>query len=215
MAGAGLSGAAPGGPGAGVGVHDGSARIGPNAITQLAAALEARHGAAFTGRILESAGLGRYREAPPAAMVPESEVTSLHVALRAALDPAGCATVCRDAGERTGDYLLANRIPRAAQAVLRLLPAPLASRALLAAIGRHAWTFAGSGRFTAEPGTPLVLSIRGCALCRGAALGAPGCVYYAATFERLYRALVAPAARVSEVSCEACGADACRFEVRW
>jgi divinyl protochlorophyllide a 8-vinyl-reductase len=195
--------------------HVGSARIGPNAITQLAAALEARLGPARTAGVFEAAGLGRYRAAPPAAMVPESEVTDLHRALRAALDPDEREAVCRDAGERTADYLLAHRIPRPVQRILRLLPARLASRALLAAISRHSWTFAGSGRFGVEPGNPLLLSIRGCALCRGASVDAPDCAYYAATFERLYRVLVSPRARAREVDCEARGATACRFEIRW
>ena len=51
---------------------------------------------------------------------------------------------------RTGDYLLAHRIPKPVQALLKRLPAPLAARVLLAAITRHAWTFAGSGRFEAH-----------------------------------------------------------------
>jgi len=46
-----------------------------------------------------------------------------------------------------------NRIPRAAQLVLRLLPAAPAGRILAGAIVRNAWTFAGSGRFrVAAPG---------------------------------------------------------------
>ncbi len=40
---------------------------------------------------------------------------------------------------------------------------------------------------------------------------APLCDYYAATFERLFRALVHPRAVVVETACEACGADACRW----
>ncbi|WP_235823343.1 4-vinyl reductase [Azohydromonas sediminis] len=43
----------------------------------------------------------------------------------------------------------------------------------------------------------------------------PACDFYAATFERLFRALVHPRASVAETACEACGDDACRFEVRW
>ena len=39
--------------------------------------------------------------------------------------------------------------------------------------------------------------------------------YYAATFERLFRRSSHPRATVTEAACEACGAYACRFEIRW
>ena len=191
------------------------ARIGPNAITQVAAALQERYGPERAASVLLEAGLGGYLVSPPAGMVPEFEVVALHRVLRAGLETEQREAVCRDAGERTADYLLANRIPRPVQALLRLLPAPLASRALLAAISRHAWTFAGSGHFVATAGNPVRLSIEGCALCRGAVFDSPGCSYYAATFERLYRVLVSPRARAREVACQGCGAPACRFEVEW
>lgn len=196
-------------------VGAGCARIGPNAITQVAAALDARVGSQRSAGVFEAAGLSRYRAAPPAAMVPESEVTALHRALRESLAADEREAVCREAGELTGAYLLAHRIPRPVQALLKVLPAAVASRILLAAIARHAWTFAGSGRFTVARGDRLLLSIEGCALCRGAAAERPDCGYYAATFERLFRTLVSPGSRVREVACEACGAPACRFEVRW
>jgi divinyl protochlorophyllide a 8-vinyl-reductase len=52
-------------------------------------------------------------------------------------------------------------------------------------------------------------------LCRDLSTDTPACVYYAATFERLFRELVHRHSRVIEVACEACGAEACEFEVRW
>lgn len=196
-------------------MDDHPARIGPNAITQVTAALRARCGPERAAAVLREAGLGRYLDSPPAAMVPESEVVDLHEVLRAGLEEDLRESIGRDAGERTADYLLANRIPRAVQALLKLLPAPLASRVLLAAISRHAWTFAGSGQFVATAGNPVQLSIEGCALCRGAVFDSPGCSYYAGTFERLFRVLVSPRARAREVACQGCGAPACRFEVEW
>jgi divinyl protochlorophyllide a 8-vinyl-reductase len=41
------------------------------------------------------------------------------------------------------------------------------------------------------------------------------CDYYAATFERLFQALVDRGALVTETECEANGGSACNFEVRW
>ncbi len=100
--------------------------------------------------------------------------------------------------------------------MLRMLPAPLACRALLAAIRRHAWTFAGSGTFVAVAGRPTRLAITGNPLCHDEPRSdTPHCAYYAATFERLFRVLVHPRSTVIEVACEARGEDACRFEIAW
>ncbi len=190
-------------------------RIGPNAITRVAEVLRDRLGADGMARLFGLAGLAAYVDHPPQAMVDEAEVVRLHAVLRAALGTADAARVAREAGGRTGDYLLAHRIPKPVQALLKRLPAPLAARMLLGAITRHAWTFAGSGEFTATAGRPVRLTIRDNPMCRGLQSDVPACDFYAATFERLFRALVHPDARVVEVACEACGDDACRFEVRW
>lgn len=194
-----------------------AARIGPNAITRVAEALQALLGAAAARRVFERAQLAHYLAVPPSSMVDEAEVRRLHQALRADCDAATVRRVACLAGEHTGDYLLAHRIPRAVQVVLRALPSPLAVRVLLAAIGRHAWTFAGSGTFTAQPGRPLRLRIVHCPLCAGrtARAAVPQCDYYAATFERLLTRLVERRIRVVEVRCEAVGDDACEFEARW
>jgi divinyl protochlorophyllide a 8-vinyl-reductase len=191
------------------------ARIGPNAIVRVAEAVRAQAGEAAAARLFLRAGLADYLIHPPQHMVDEGEVAALHHALREAFDGERARRLSRSAGERTGAYLLAHRIPRPVQVLLRLLPAPLAARMLLSAIRRHAWTFAGSGRFWASAGRPVRLAIAGNPMCRGVLSAAPACDYYAATFERLFRALVHPRARVVEAACEAMGAPACRFEVRW
>jgi divinyl protochlorophyllide a 8-vinyl-reductase len=193
-------------------------RIGPNAITRVAEVLPARVGSSTTFALFERAGLAHYLRDPPEAMVAEAEVRQLHGVLREQLGAQEAANVARAAGLRTADYLLANRIPRPVQAVLKLLPARLAAQVLLAAIRRHAWTFAGSGHFSAEVGRaggPVVLHIQHNPLCLGLASDTPACDFYAATFERLFQVLVQRRSRVTEVACEACGAAECRFEIRW
>ncbi|RPH43025.1 MAG: bacteriochlorophyll 4-vinyl reductase [Burkholderiales bacterium] len=189
-------------------------RIGPNAITRIAQALRDEIGDAATRAVFARAALGGYLDAPPREMVDEAEVRRLHAEMGEAIGTVRAAGVAREAGTLTGDYLLARRIPGPAQAVLKRLPAALAERMLLAAVGRHAWTFAGSGRFTATPGAPTVVEIADNPLCRGIVADAPACHYHAATFERLWRTLVSPRARVVETACCACGAPACRFELR-
>jgi divinyl protochlorophyllide a 8-vinyl-reductase len=191
-------------------VDEAGARIGPNAVTRLAEALGAAAPAVFA-----AAGLAHRLATPPGSMVPEAEVTALHRALRVGFAPETADRIAREAGRRTALYLLAHRIPRPLQALLRRLPAGLAARVLLRAIGRHAWTFAGSGTFRVLPGTPPRFAIEHGPIARAGAAAHPVCGYYAATFETLCAALVSRRARVEEIACEAMGAPACVFALRW
>jgi divinyl protochlorophyllide a 8-vinyl-reductase len=193
----------------------GAARIGPNAISQVARALQGALGPESTRELMGRAGLGAYADDPPSRMVDEDEVIALHSAVRSRLAPKAARGVARAAGLATGDYLLAHRIPRFAQGLLRALPAALASRILVAAIARHAWTFAGSGHFEAHGARPVAISIGACPICRGALAAQPLCDYYAATFTRLFSRLVHPRARARETECMAAGAPACRFLIDW
>jgi divinyl protochlorophyllide a 8-vinyl-reductase len=190
-------------------------RIGPNAITRVGEALQHQLGAPIAERLFAQAGLSPYLGAPPQRMVDEGEAGRLHAVMRRELGPRVSAEVSREAGVATAEYLLARRIPMAVQVLLRGLPAPLAARLLLAAIHRHAWTFAGSGRFEAVAGRPTRLTIQDNPLCRGQSSEGPACAYYASTFEHLFRRLVHRRSRIEEVACEAAGADACVFEIRW
>jgi divinyl protochlorophyllide a 8-vinyl-reductase len=196
-----------------------SGQIGPNAITRMAEALNETGGAALRQQLFERAGLSYYLVQPPEHMVEQDEVRSLHLAVYGQLAPDQAAEVARTAGAATGNYLLAHRIPNPLQAVLKRLPASLAARVLLAAISRHAWTFVGSGRFVARPpawhAAGVMVTIHDNPLCSHRHSPVPVCHFHAATFERLFAALVHPATRVSEQHCEASGGDACCFEIRW
>ncbi|WP_051013526.1 putative photosynthetic complex assembly protein PuhE [Pararhodospirillum photometricum] len=191
------------------------ARIGPNAVIQVVRALRELGGPGDLERVFAAADLGRYLQSLPDHMIPEQEVTGLHHALREVLDPQLCERISRRAGQTTAEYLLANRIPKPIAFVLKRLPPALAARTLLGAIGRHAWTFAGSGHFSFEAGTPVRIRIQGSPLCRSIRADAPACAYYTATFEGLFRALVSPTSTVVETACGAMGAQACVFEITW
>lgn len=199
----------------GVATPPAGARIGPNAITQLAHALTDRLGPRQAYALFESADLAAWFSASPENMVDEDRVIRLHRVVHARLDAALATAVTRDAGWRTADYLLANRIPRPVQRLLSALPSGLASRILVSTIARHSWTFAGSGRFRVQSGRPLTLCIANCPLCRGAVGSGPLCDYYAGTFEGLYRALVSRRTVVTETACQALGDEACAFTVDW
>lgn len=188
------------------------ARIGPNSIVRVAEALAELQDADTRSRVFERAGLAQYLHRPPESMVDEREVAALHQALREILGIEQARRIGRDAGRRTGDYLLAVRIPAFAQRILKLLPARLAERALLKAIAGNAWTFAGSAAFSARPGRPTRLTLVGSRVCLGAHEREPLCDFYAGTFERLLRALVDPSTRVVEVQCQGKGDSECVFE---
>ena len=143
-------------------------RIGPNAITRVAEALRQSGPQERVERLFTQAGLAHYLAQPPEKMVDEREVTRLHRVLRDQLGIPAALAIARVAGVRTGDYLLAHRIPRAVQVLLKWLPARLASQILLNAIQRHAWTFAGSGELRVRKAYPPHLAIAGCCICQGA-----------------------------------------------
>lgn len=191
----------------GAAAQDAPHRIGPNAIIQVAEALRAQHGEAAARRVFGAAGLGRLLDRPPERMTDERTVFALHRALHALMPGQDAAHIAADAGRRTADYLLANRIPRMVQAVLRVLPARLAAPVLLRAISRNAWTFAGSGHVRVMRGNPAVIEIVANPVATGP------CHYHIAVFERLFRVLVHQHATVRETTCCAQGAAACQFEI--
>jgi divinyl protochlorophyllide a 8-vinyl-reductase len=187
------------------------ALIGPNAIIQMVEALRTVWGPEATRALLDSVGIAVYADAPPQRMLPQMQVAALHMRLHGQVDDRAYQSITRDAGLRTADYLLAHRIPRAAQWLLRRLPQAVAARLLCRAIARHAWTFAGSGAFSYTWTPGLVFRVRGNPLCSGIGSQVPVCHYYAATFERIFRVIVNDNWRVQELECEASGADACVF----
>lgn len=168
-----------------------ASRIGPNAVTRLAEVLTARHGAQAAADLFAAAGLSHHIAAPPERMVAEADVVALHRAL-AGRFPAEAEAIAADAGARTGAYLLANRIPKPVQAVLRVAPPWLAAKVLLAAVAKNAWTFAGSGVFEARAGGGADVAVRGGPFADPGEAAAPLRAFYAAVFEHLFRALVSP-----------------------
>ncbi len=182
-------------------------RVGPNAIIQLGAALRDRLGEEAAQRVFAGAGLQHMLADPPQDMVDQHHVAALNGALFDLLPAADARSLAAEAGRRTGNYILAHRIPGPAQAVLKALPPRFAARLLLRAIARSAWTFAGSGHFSYRPGSPSILEID------ANPLAMPGCVWHVAVFERLFSELVAKTVAVTHTQCCRDGAPRCRFIV--
>jgi len=185
----------------------GAGRVGPNAVIQLAGALADRLDRRTRDAVFTRAGLGALLARPPEAMVDERAVAGLFAALRAELPEGEAGAVLDEAGRRTADYIIAHRIPAPAQRLMAALPAFLGGRLLLGAIGRHAWTFAGSGAVRCGYGRPLTLAIA------PNPLASPGCAWHAAVLERLFRRLVDAGSAVAHGPCCARGDNVCAFEI--
>jgi divinyl protochlorophyllide a 8-vinyl-reductase len=192
-----------------------SPRVGPNAIIRVAEALAEEHGEDMARAVFASAGLSGWLDHPPGAMVPEADIAALHRALIAHLSEPEARGVAASAGRRTAAYLLANRIPRLVQVILKLLPAAPAARILLRAIGKHAWTFVGSGSFAVAHGPPVVVTITGGPLRAAGPAAAGVAAYYAATFEALFRALVHPRTTVAALRRATEATASCAFSLSW
>lgn len=158
--------------------------IGPNAVIQTAIALDAALGEEAARAIFAAGGLEAIYDDPPGRMVAEEIVVRLNRSIERKLGTAQARAVLAEAGRRTGAYVLENRIPSAAKALLRLLPAAFAQRLLLRAIKANAWTFAGSARIEVLPGDPARITLA------GNRIASPGGVWHAAVFETLFAALV-------------------------
>lgn len=184
-------------------------KVGPNAIIQLADVLADRIGLEERAAALRAAGLAHYLARDPERMTDEREAAALHLAVQARR-AGDWDELSWEAGERTAEYLLSNRIPRGAQWLLRRLPPAWSARMLLRAIRAHAWTFAGSGAFSArmERGA-VVISIT------DNPIAMPGCPWHRGVFTRLFRELVSPRVLVRHEHCCAQGEPACTFVIGW
>ena len=190
-------------------------RIGPNAVTQLLAALQAEDREALADHVFKSAGVAEWLDNAPVSMVNQERVARLHRTVRALLPQDQATRLMTDAGRLTADYLLTYRIPRVVQVLLKTVPARLSAHLLVPAIQSHAWTFAGSGQFCGRAGPPTVFTLSANPLCAGERSTTPVCIWHAAVFQRLFQILVSPRAQVTETDCEARGDDCCRFVVDW
>ncbi len=190
-----------------------TAQIGPNSVTRTLEAIIERGYPSEARRIAAEVGLP---DSIPDRLIPEAWFVALTCAVRDHFDAGVAEEILADSGARTARYVAAHRIPAPIRFVLRVLPGRVALPLLLRAIERHAWTFAGSGRFAVEGSPPRYLVLENAPTCRLEACGESGwCpeaggAYYAAAFEGLLR-LADDRVRVREEECALEGAFACRF----
>lgn len=158
--------------------------IGPNSVTQLENACDQILGRDDTAYLFMAAGFYKYIQMPPIKMVPEDHPAKLFEMLYRIYPKDTADRVAKLAGGLTADYVIENRIPALASQMLRWMPAKLAGSALLKAIQKNSWTFAGSGQCEASAdGTPHVNITDN-------PLRMPGAAWHVGVFERMFRRLV-------------------------
>ncbi len=182
--------------------------VGPNAVLQLLKPLREHAGKAGMEAVFRRASVIQYLARPPLAMVPEEHALRLFEAVCSELPESLAREVLTDAGRGTADYVIANRIPAPARAVLRVLPAPLAAPILRRAIESHAWTFAGSGQCKTSGIRLVSLEIT------DNPLATPGCPWHSAVILTMFRKLVDRSIKLEHTHCCAKGDEMCRFELR-
>jgi divinyl protochlorophyllide a 8-vinyl-reductase len=181
--------------------------VGPNAVVQLAVALEEMTGRDEARSFYSCLGLEALFDTPPGEMIDQRIPARLMRALWDHFPDAMAHAIAASAGQKTADYVIAHRIPGIAKASFRIMPRSLAAKMLLTAIHRNAWTFAGSGVCEVKRDRPHLISIR------ENPLAMPDCAWHVAVFERLFRRLVYGETRVSHLSCCKSGAEACTFAI--
>lgn len=187
------------------------ARIGPNAILQLADPMETLLGEDVMAQVLD---LCRVPMPSGQVMIPEDDVGRVHRAIWQ-LFPTQAQELSERAGAGTARYIRTHRIPAPARLALRLLPRALGERALTHAIAAHAWTFCGSGTLeTARRGAEVHFMLRDNPLADTDLHSPHTCHWHAAVFAELFSAVLGRPYFCEEVSCCGCGGDVCRFVVR-
>jgi divinyl protochlorophyllide a 8-vinyl-reductase len=180
--------------------------MGPLSILTVVQAAKDIIGEDATETLLQSAQI--YRLPSEDEPVREARVAALHQTLRADC-PDFAPEISRHAGRLTADYVMNYRMSRRAQSMLIAAPWQISSWLLGRSTLQNAWTFSGSGKFTILNRMEFSLSHN--PVLRGETAPHPVCDYHASLFTRLFQSLVHEKLVCKEVTCSACGADACHF----
>jgi len=164
--------------------------IGPNSVIQLGLALRDLLGRDEARRVFETAGCADLFDTPPVGMIDQAIPARLMETACRLLPEAEARRVFSEAGRRTADYVIANRIPRFAQWIMKVLPRKLGARLLLGAIERNAWTFCGTGQCTTQSRAGFILKLS------NNPIPTPDCVWHAAVLQRLFAQLISARAQV-------------------
>ncbi|NNJ10861.1 bacteriochlorophyll 4-vinyl reductase [Chloroflexales bacterium ZM16-3] len=188
------------------------ARIGPNSIIQTITSLRETCSPDELRALLAGEAEG-YLSHLPHEMIPEGEFHDLVRLLVARMGIERAGEVLYRSGELTADYVRANRIPAPIRTLLGLFPAQISLRLLLPAISKHAWTFAGSGKFSFSLSLTPSVSIGKPEGQDTSGIAAALCCYYCGAFTQMLRRLVSRRIELRETSCQAHGGPACVYQI--
>jgi len=161
-------------------------RIGPNALIQTINALREFYIESQIASMLRQSNQDYLLHQSPQEMIEEGEFDRLALNLCDHIGVMPTRKVLQRSGELTADYLLAHRIPKPFQELLKVLPRQLALRLLFMSMSQNAWTFIGSGEFTYDmSGHMPVVKITSDFASMEAACG-----FFGGTFEHLIRKLI-------------------------
>ena len=191
--------------------NSGAATVGPNAILQYLPVLQESLGATGLIDFFEAEHLDCIPDGSE--MIDEAHAARFHQAVLRSF-PDKASDLARSAGAATAEYIIANRIPKFARAILAILPRPVAENMLCRSIAEHAWTVTGSGVFNVENQSPITFEIGRNPIVQGMHTQQPVCDWHVAVFERLFHGLIGGNYTVVETQCCATGSSACRFELR-
>jgi len=164
--------------------------VGPNSVIQLGLALQDSLGRQDAQRVFDTAACSDLLGTPPTRMIDQTIPARLMATASSVLPPSQAYRVLSEAGRRTADYVIANRIPGFAQWIMRVVPQKLGARLLLAAIERNAWTFCGTGKCTVHTRAGFVLTLS------NNPIPTPDCVWHVAVLQRLFTQLISPKTQV-------------------
>lgn len=188
--------------------HASDGLIGPNAILQYLPVLDQTFGEEAREALLQKANVVHIPDGT--SMIPQGDAVRLQQEIRLRA-PVLAPDLATQAGEATADYILAHRIPKPVQSVLKVLPRHISANLLSRAIAAHAWTFVGSGTFRVR--SPWVFEIIDNPMVEGEVSDEPLCHWHAAVFQRLYNVLIDPRLQCVETLCSAQpGSNTCMFE---
>jgi len=189
--------------------------MGSNAMAHIIKTMEDNFGTGETIDFFIASRLSQYLSHPLAGRVHEEDVCRIHQHLIETYGLSHAKTLSWQAGQKSADYLLKNKISKPLRFILKRLPIRWSITLLLREISNHAWTFVGSGVFTYQVFKSITFYIESNPICRGIRASEPICDYYAAIFEGLFKNLIHPSIVVKELGCEAQGDPSCSFSVKW
>ncbi len=182
--------------------------VGSQAVLPLINTISRKLGADAARRLMNEARMHALPD--PGEPVRERQAAILHQSLRRDY-PEVAEAIQREAARDAVEWLIQNRIPVQARLLLSNMPWSMAVWMLGRNAVQNAWTFGGSGKFTAL--STHEFQLIGNPLIKGETSASPICAWHEELFQQTFRRMAHSRLKCVETSCMAAGAIACRFQL--